>query len=80
MPDPYWEAFGKDLRAKKEAGSGIPCAACGEKFESENRDQRTCSSCRESMGRRPGPWRGKGSFGTRPVGFGQTEEQRNEAE
>lgn len=79
MPDPYWEAYGKELRAKKEQEGGIPCCSCGQKFHPEERDEVTCKSCRESR-RKATPWRGKGSFGNRPVGFGRTPEQINETD
>lgn len=74
MPDPYWEKIGKEIKAKK-TGSAI-CLNCREPF-TPDRSEMHCLSCRESN-RRSTSWRGKGSFGTRPVGFTRTHEQINE--
>ena len=83
MPDPYWEKVGQEIRAKKDqlSGPGVQvCTHCGEKFDrhASEKDTRVCSACAASYRKNAGAWRGKGSFGKRPVGIGRTDEEINE--
>lgn len=81
MPDPYWEEIGKSIRQERDSleGSSVRnCGNCNLKFTPE-RDEWYCLSCRESN-KTGSSWRGKGSFGKRPVGWGRTPEQINESD
>lgn len=82
MPDPYWEKIGKKLKAKR---TDLVCVRCGSRFSKGDREDvvaglpQVCLGC-SGASSTSGPWRGKGSLGKRPVGFGSTPEQKNEKE
>lgn len=92
MPDAYWEGVRRNIEKKQEellaSGTATRCARCGQLYEQSDRPEtgggsQVCASCKGSragFSRPRDAWRGRGSFGKRPSGYGRTPEQINESE